>query len=70
VPFPHLEKMEELLGIPMSAATQSEVVKKAAAMIKPAQEELIRQAAQGEVLHNDDTSGTRFTHSDVRRPVA
>ncbi len=25
-------------------------------MIKPALEELIRQAAQGEVLHNDDTS--------------
>ena len=25
-------------------------------MIKPAHEELIRQAAQGEVLHNDDTS--------------
>ena len=24
-------------------------------MIKPAHEELIRQAAQGEVLHNDDT---------------
>ena len=56
VPFHRLEKMEELLGIPMPAATQWEVVEEAAAMIKPAQEELIRQAAQGEVLHNDDTS--------------
>jgi transposase len=56
VPFHRLEKMEELLGIPMPAATQWEVVEEAAEVIKPAQEELIRQAAQGEVLHNDDTS--------------
>jgi hypothetical protein len=39
----------------MPAATQREVVEGAAEVIKPAQEELIRQAAQGEVLHNDDT---------------
>jgi hypothetical protein len=31
------------------------VVAAAAAVIQPAMEELIRQAAQGEVLHNDDT---------------
>ena len=40
----------------MPAATQWEVVEEAAELIKPAHEELIRQAAQGEVLHNDDTS--------------
>jgi hypothetical protein len=56
VPFHRLEKMEELLGIPMPAATQWEVVEEAAEAIKPPQEELIRQAAQGEVPHNDDTS--------------
>jgi len=28
----------------------------AAELIKPARDELIRKAAQGEVLHNDDTS--------------
>jgi hypothetical protein len=33
---------------------QREVVEEAAELIKPAHEELIRQAAQGEVLHNDD----------------
>ncbi len=37
-------------------ATQWEVVEKAAYRIKPARDELIRQAAQGEVVHNDDTS--------------
>jgi hypothetical protein len=31
-------------------------VEEAAELIKPARDELIRQAAQGEVLHNDDTS--------------
>jgi hypothetical protein len=48
--------MEQLLGIPMPSATQWEVVEEAAELIQPAHEELIRQAAQGEVLHNDDTS--------------
>jgi hypothetical protein len=40
----------------MPVATQWEVVEEAAEVIKPPQDELIRQAAQGEVLHNDDTS--------------
>lgn len=56
VPFQRLERMQEMLGIPMPAATQWEVVEEAAELIQPAHEELIRQAAQGEVLHNDDTS--------------
>ena len=56
VPFNRLERMEELMGIPLPAATQWEVVAEAAEVIKPARDELIRQAAQGEVLHNDDTS--------------
>jgi hypothetical protein len=56
VPFYRLEKLEASLGVPMPAATQWEIVEEAAMIIKPALEELIRQAAQGEVLHNDDTS--------------
>jgi len=56
VPFYRMEKLEEQLGIPLPAATQWEIVEEAAELIKPARDELIRQAAQGEVLHNDDTS--------------
>ena len=52
VPFYRLEQREELLGIPLPAATQFEVVGEAAEVIRPARDELIRQAAQGEVLHN------------------
>jgi transposase len=55
-PFYRLEQLEGQLGIPLPAATQWEVVEQTAELIKPARDELIRQAAQGEVVHNDDTS--------------
>jgi hypothetical protein len=56
-----LEKTEHLLGIPLPASTQGEIVEEEAEVIKAARDELIRQAAQGEVLHNDDT-GMRMLH--------
>jgi len=55
LPFYRLENLQASLEIPLPASTQWEVVAAAAAVIRPAIEELIRQAAQGEVLHNDDT---------------
>jgi hypothetical protein len=51
-----LERLQDSLGIPLPAATQCEIMAEKAAELQPAYEELIRQAAQGEVLHNDDTS--------------
>jgi len=55
VPFKRLERLERNLGIPLPAATQWGVADKAAQLIRPGYDELIRQAAQGEVMHNDDT---------------
>jgi len=55
-PRNRLADMEASLGIPLPVATQCEIVTEAAARLQPAMEELIGQAAQGEVLHNDDTS--------------
>ena len=55
-PFYRLEQLEKQMGIPLPAATQWEIVEEAAQVIKPARDELIRQAAQGSVVHNDDTS--------------
>lgn len=55
MPFQRLERLEGNLGIPLPAATQWEIADEAAEQIRPAYEELIRQAAQGEVVHNDDT---------------
>ncbi len=56
MPFHRLEQLQKSLGIPLPASTQWDMVKEAAEEIEPAWEELIRQAAQGEVLHNDDTT--------------
>ncbi len=56
LPFNRLEKLQKDLGIPLPAATAWEVVERAAGRLAPAYEEHIRQAAQGEVLHNDDTT--------------
>ena len=54
-PFHRLEKLEKNLGIPLPAATQWDLVKEASERIKPVYHALIDEAAQGEVLHNDDT---------------
>ena len=54
-PFYRLEQLESQLGIPLPAATQWEIVEETAQVIKPARDELIRQAAQDGVVHNDDT---------------
>ena len=55
-PWNRLADLQESMGIPLPVATQCEIVTEAAASLQPAMEELICQAAQGEVLHNDDTS--------------
>ena len=56
VPFHRLDRLQSSLGLPLPAATQWEIVHEAARPIEPAYEELVRQAAQGKVLHNDDTN--------------
>jgi len=56
LPFNRLEWLERNLGIPLPASTQWEVVRDAADELAPIHEELIRQAAQAEIFHNDDTS--------------
>ncbi len=56
VPFKRLERLQEHLGMPLPATTQWDLMAAAAKLIRPVLEELIRQAAQGGVMHNDDTS--------------
>ena len=56
LPFHRMEKLQEGLGIPLPAATQWEIVAQTAGVLIPAWSELIHQAAQGEVVHNDDTT--------------
>ncbi len=56
LPFNRLEGLQRDLEIPLPASTQWEIVHAFAGGITPAYEELIRQAAQGDVVHNDDTT--------------
>lgn len=56
MPLNRLAALEAQLGIPLAASTQWEEMAARAEKQVPVHAELIRQAAQGEVLHNDDTS--------------
>lgn len=56
MPFNRLEQLQGSLGIPLPTSTQWEIVEDVARIVTPAFEELIRQAARGDVLHNDDTT--------------
>jgi uncharacterized protein with PIN domain len=55
VPHKRLEMLQDGFGIPLSDATQWEIVEAVAAKVHPAFRELRLQGAQGEVIHNDDT---------------
>ncbi len=54
-PFNRLEKLQENFEVPLPASTQWQIVEAKADRIYPVYDELIRQAAQGDVVHNDDT---------------
>jgi transposase len=70
LPFNRLEWLERNLGIPLPASTQWEVVRDAADELAPVHEELIRQAAQAEIFHNDDTSARVLSLMAENRAVA
>lgn len=55
MPFYRLEGLQASLNVPLPDATQWEIVSKALPGPKAVFNELIVQAAQAEVLHNDDT---------------
>lgn len=55
-PFNRFQGLQGNLGIPLPASTQWEIVRDAAVTIYPAHQELIRQAGQGDVVYNDDTT--------------
>jgi transposase len=66
-PFHRLERLQRSMGIPLPSATQWEIVRGVAEAVGPAYQEMIRQAAQGEVLHNDDTSAKILTLMNRKR---
>jgi transposase len=66
-PFHRLQRLQDSMGIPLPASTQWGKVREVAGIVEPVYEELIRQAAQGEVLYNDDTA-MRILELMKRRP--
>jgi transposase len=58
MPFHRLDRLQANLQIPLPASTQWEIVADLATRVQPVLRELTQQAAQGEILHNDDTSMT------------
>lgn len=56
LPFNRIEQLQESLGVPLAASTQWEIVEQIADRIYPAYLELNCQAAQGNVVYNDDTT--------------
>jgi transposase len=56
MPFYRLEKLQESLGMPVPASTQWEILDEAVKSVEPAFEALVRKAAEGDILHNDDTT--------------
>ncbi len=55
-PFYRLEQLQKSLGIPIPSSTQWDLAEKGADRIHPAYRELLRQGAQGDIVHNDDTT--------------
>jgi hypothetical protein len=68
LPFHRLEGLQGCLEIPLPASTQWDIVNAVASQIGAAFDELIRQAAQGEVLHNDDTTVKILELMNQNRP--
>jgi len=67
MPFHRLERLQADLQIPLPASTQWEIVEDLALTLRPALAALMLQAANGDVVHNDDTS---MTVLDLQRPGA
>lgn len=55
VPFYRLDSLQESLGIPLPASTQWEIVEQVGQKINPVYRQLIKEAAQGDIIYNDDT---------------
>lgn len=64
-PLHRLEKLQEILGVPLPASTMWEVLSKVAGLARPVLGELVRLAAQGDVLYTDDTGMRVLDLADV-----
>ena len=55
-PFYRLAQLQKNLGVPVPATTQWGLLENSSLSAKPAYAEILKQAAQGELFHSDDTT--------------
>ncbi len=58
MPFYRISKIQEMVGVPLSPSTLWDKTEELADTIQPVYKELVRQAAQAKLFHNDDTTMT------------
>lgn len=56
MPFNRLDRLQATLGIPLAASTQWGILSQQEPVFTPVHQALIKAAAQGKVVHNDDTT--------------
>jgi len=56
LPLHRIEKLQASLGQPLPASTQWDLLDASAVILSPVYEALVDKAAQGELIHNDDTT--------------
>ncbi len=56
LPFNRIEQLQKAMRVPLPAATQWDLVNSAIPQLLPAHEQMIDQAAQGTLVHTDDTT--------------
>ncbi|MHB1672419.1 MAG: IS66 family transposase [Acidiferrobacter sp.] len=70
LPFNRIETLQAGMRIPLPAATQWDLVRKAVPVLAPAHTELLHQAAQAPVLYNDDTTMKVLKLTKAQRAAA
>jgi len=55
MPYARFARFQQNLGVPLPASTMNDLVMQSAELLEPVLEELMRWAAQGELIHQDDT---------------
>jgi transposase len=59
MPFNRMGGLQGMLGVPLPASTQWDLVSAQADRLRPVRDELIWQAAQGDVVYNDDSATSK-----------
>ena len=67
MPYSRLSRFLLNLGIPLPTTTMSDLVMNAADLLDPALDELMRWAAQGELIYQDDTVMKILDRPDLRK---